>query len=155
MSAAEFRLIDRHLTGLGASRRDVTLGVGDDAALLAAPAGAELRIACAGAAPTGATGDSAPTDVGRDAAPTGASGEPGALARDCVHRAVTELASCGAEPAWAVLALSLDGPDEAWVAAFAAGLHAALAEAGVCLVGGDTTAGPTAATLFLTGPARR
>jgi len=56
---------------------------------------------------------------------------------------VSDLAAMGAEPTWALLALSLPRVvDRAWVAAFARGLGAACARWGVALVGGDTTRSP-------------
>src|SRR6185437_2797975 len=39
---SEFELIERYFRGCGAKRADVRLGVGDDAAILDCPAGAEL-----------------------------------------------------------------------------------------------------------------
>jgi thiamine-monophosphate kinase len=41
----EFELIERHFTGRGARREDVLAGVGDDAALVAAPPDGTLVLA--------------------------------------------------------------------------------------------------------------
>ena len=42
MGLSEFALIERYFRSCGTQRADVTLGVGDDAALLRSPAGSEL-----------------------------------------------------------------------------------------------------------------
>lgn len=129
-SAGEFQLIDRHFTALGATRNDVVLGIGDDAALLCAPPGHRLAVASASAS---------------------AHAEPDALAIDCFERAARALETLGAAPAWLTLALTLDRVDEAWLTRFACALHQVCQQAGVSVVGGDTTAGPGAITIFLTG----
>ena len=48
----------------------------------------------------------------------------------------------GAEPAWALLSLSLPRPTKRWLERFAAGLYALAGAHGVALVGGDTVARP-------------
>jgi thiamine-monophosphate kinase len=57
----------------------------------------------------------------------------------------------GAEPAWALLALTLPPADEHWLAEFAGGADALMREHGVALVGGDTTSGPLSITVQLLG----
>ncbi|UCE30884.1 MAG: thiamine-phosphate kinase, partial [Burkholderiales bacterium] len=55
---------------------------------------------------------------------------------------LSDLAAMGAEPRACTLGIALPEVDEAWLQAFAAGLHA-LAERHRCpLIGGDTTRGP-------------
>ena len=125
----EFALIERHLTRLGAARDDVRLGPGDDAALLD-PGGHPLAVAAA----------SVEARAGQD---------PSGAARDCLARALAALPVHGATPAWATLALCLEHPDAAWLDAFAGALDRACREAGIRVVGGDTTSGGTAATLFV------
>src|SRR5574337_313262 len=49
---------------------------------------------------------------------------------------------CRIWPRWAVLALSLPAPDEAWIGAFARGFFACAEAFGVDVAGGDTTRGP-------------
>lgn len=66
----------------------------------------------------------------------------------------SDLGAMGAQPEWALLALSLPTPlDRAWVAAFSRGLHAGLARFGAALIGGDTTRspGPICASLTMGG----
>ncbi len=132
----EFSLIDRYFAGLTPPRDDVRLGIGDDAALLAMPAGQDLVLATdtlvAGVHFPGAT---APEAVGHKA-----------LAVN-----LSDLAAMGAEPAWATLALTLPEADAAWLAGFAAGFGALAAAHGVALVGGDTTRGALTVTVTLAG----
>ncbi len=123
----EFELIDRFFAALGATRRDVTQGVGDDAAIMQVPAGHEL-VTCVD---TLVEGRHFPMD---------------ADAYDIGWRALavnlSDLAAMGAVPAWAMLALTLPELDEEGVDGFARGLGKLAAQFGVALVGGDTTRGP-------------
>jgi thiamine-monophosphate kinase len=134
--AGEFELIERYFTGRGAARADVRLGVGDDAAIVTPPAGRELVLAL-------------------DTIVAGVHFPQGLAARAVGHRALavnlSDIAAMGAEPAWALLGLTLPEADEAWVAEFSAGLDALARRHGVALVGGDTTRGPLTATIMLAG----
>jgi thiamine-monophosphate kinase len=132
----EFDLIRRYFTRIGATRPDVVLGVGDDAALLRMPADTEL----AAAVDTLVAGRHFPSDS--DAHSIG-------------HRALavnlSDLAAMGATPAWATLALTLPTADPDWLERFSGGF-AQLANAhGVALVGGDTTAGPLTISVQVMG----
>ena len=64
---------------------------------------------------------------------------------------LSDLAAMGAEPAWALLGLTLPSVDEHWLAGFSAGLDTLARRTGVALVGGDTTRGPLTATMTLAG----
>jgi thiamine-monophosphate kinase len=64
---------------------------------------------------------------------------------------LSDLAAMGAQPAWALLSLSLPDGDESWVAAFAAGLQTLASRSGVALVGGDTVRGPRVITVCVLG----
>jgi thiamine-monophosphate kinase len=137
----EFRLIDRIRELTAQSRDDVRLGIGDDAALLAVPAGQELAVAI-------------------DTMVEGVHFLPGAVPADLGWKALavnlSDLAAMGATPAWALLALTLprDGAAEAargFVDGFAEGF-AQLAQAHrLALVGGDTTRGPLAVSVAVHG----
>ena len=132
----EFELIRRYFSGVGAQRSDVDLGVGDDAALLAVPAGQQL-VACV------------------DTLVDGRHFPVGTRADDVGWRALavnlSDLAAMGATPAWATLALTLPEADEDWLEGFVSGF-AVLANAhSVALVGGDTTKGPLAITVQALG----
>jgi thiamine-monophosphate kinase len=132
----EFELIGRHFTGRGARREDVLAGVGDDGAVVAPPAGAELVLAL-------------------DTLVDGVHFPAGFDARFVGHRALavnlSDLAAMGAEPAWALLGLTIPSPDEHWLAGFSAGFDALARRHGVALVGGDTTRGPLTVTVTVAG----
>lgn len=136
MPPGEFELIERYFTGLGAVRDDVRHSVGDDAAVVTPRAGAELVLAL----------DTIVADV-HFPADTGA--------RFIGHRALainlSDLAAMGAEPAWALLGLTLPAADESWLGGFATGFDELARRFGVALVGGDTTRGPLAATVTVGG----
>jgi thiamine-monophosphate kinase len=123
----EFELIDRFFASLGAARPDVLAGVGDDAALLQVAPGHEL-VTCVD---TLVEGRHFP--VGSDAYDIGWR----SLAVN-----LSDLAAMGATPTWALLALTLPAMDEEWLDGFARGFGKLAQEAGVALVGGDTTRGP-------------
>ena len=55
---------------------------------------------------------------------------------------LSDLAAMGAEPAWFLLALTLPQDKPAWLEDFAEGMAALAGQAGIRLVGGDTTSGP-------------
>ncbi len=122
----EFRLIDRIRERTAQQREDVRLGIGDDAALLAVPAGQELAVAIDTMVegvhfPAG----TAPADIGWKA-----------LAVN-----LSDLAAMGSTPAWALLALTLPRPDAAFVDGFAEGFAQLAGQYRLALVGGDTTRG--------------
>jgi thiamine-monophosphate kinase len=136
MALSEFDIIARYFTGKGPCRDDVVLGVGDDAALLAVPAGRQLVVAV----DTLVAGRHFPVhtpafDIGWKA-----------LAVN-----LSDLAAMGATPAWATLSLTMPAVDEAWLQAFADGFFALADQYGVALVGGDTTRGPLSITVQLHG----
>jgi thiamine-monophosphate kinase len=131
----EFDVIARYFTRT-TPRDDVLLGVGDDAALLAPPAGQALVAAT-------------------DTLVEGRHFLPGTPAASIGHSALavnlSDLAAMGAEPAWALLSLSVPDADERWLESFAGGLHRLAATHGVALVGGDTVAGPRVVTVEVLG----
>ena len=132
----EFDLIARIRSRADASRADVVMGIGDDAALLAPPPGQHLVVAMdtlnAGVHfPAG----TAPADVGWKA-----------LAVN-----LSDLAAMGATPAWCTLSLSLPAGDDGFVDGFLDGFLALAAAHGVALVGGDTTRGPLSACVTAHG----
>lgn len=132
----EFDIIGLISTRAVLGRADVALGIGDDAALLNPPPGMELAVAIdtlvAGVHFPAAT---PPADIGWKA-----------LAVN-----LSDLAAMGAEPAWAVLALTMPDGDRAFVAGFAEGFADLARQTGVALVGGDTTQGPLAVSVCVHG----
>jgi len=140
MPLGEFELIDRFFRSCGAARGDVRLSVGDDAALIDCPAGRDLVAAI-------------------DTLVEGVHFPAGSPAASIGHRALavnlSDMAAMGAEPAWALLALTLPRADECWLAEFSRGLDALARSFGVAIVGGDTTSGPLTASLQILGTVER
>lgn len=136
MPLSESELITRFFRNCGARRRDVVLGVGDDAALTECPPGMQL----AATTDTLVAGVHFPHQT-----PAAAIG----------HRALavnlSDLAAMGARPAWALLALTLPAAEEAWLTEFAAGFGALARAHDVALIGGDTTRGPLTISVQLLG----
>ncbi len=140
MPLSEFELIDRFFRGCGTQRSDVPLGVGDDAALIECPPDRQLVAAI-------------------DTLVEGVHFPAGSPAASVGHRALavnlSDLAAMGAEPGWALLALTLPRADERWLEEFSRGLAALAREFGVALVGGDTTCGPLCVTIQILGSVER
>jgi thiamine-monophosphate kinase len=140
VSLSEFDLIDRYFRRCGAKRADVRVGVGDDAAILECPAGAELVAAV-------------------DSLVAGVHFPHGSPPASIGHRALavnlSDLAAMGARPAWALLALTLPQADESWLSEFAAGMSALARDHEVAVVGGDTTSGPLCITVQVLGHVQR
>ena len=126
MGAGEFDLIAR-IRARVATRADVVLGIGDDAALLAPPPGRQLVV----------TADTLNDGVHF---PRGTS--PADVGWKALAVNLSDLASMGAEPAWCTLSLSLPQSDPAWIDGFLDGFLDLAGQHGIALVGGDTTRGP-------------
>lgn len=142
MPAGEFDLIACIAARVHA-RGDVLLGIGDDAALLAAPAPGEALCVCVDTLNAGVhfPEHTAPFDIGWKA-----------LAVN-----LSDLAAMGAQPRWATLALSLPRSEPAFVDALIDGLLTLADLHQVALVGGDTTRGPLSLSVQAIGsvvPAR-
>ena len=122
----------RALTRATEDHDDVHVGPGDDAAVLR-----DGTVLCVDAMVEGVHWDArfAPADVGWRLVMANAS----------------DIAAMGARPAWALLALSLPRVDRDWVEGFRSGLHEALDELGIPLLGGDTTRGATATASLTMG----
>jgi thiamine-monophosphate kinase len=121
---SEFELIRKYFDH---PAKSAVLGVGDDAALVRPNPGMELAIA---------------TDMLLEGRHFRADAEPRALGHKALAVNLSDMAAMGAAPRWATLGIALPGVDEAWIAAFAAGLFALAERFGVELIGGDTTRGP-------------
>lgn len=135
MPLGEFDLIERFFQR-GSPRKDVLLGVGDDAALLEVPPGHALVAAT-------------------DTLVEGRHFLAGAPAESVGHQALavnlSDLAAMGADPAWALLSLSLPAADADWLQRFASGVFAIAGQHDVALVGGDTVRGPRVVTVTALG----
>jgi thiamine-monophosphate kinase len=103
------------------------LGIGDDCALIAPPAGHQLAIS---------------TDMLVEGRHFFADVDPRALGHKALAVNLSDLAAMGAAPHAFTLALALPRADEAWLAAFSDGLFALAERFDCALIGGDTTSGP-------------
>lgn len=133
---SEFALIDVLRARCAHVRADVALGIGDDAALLSAPADRQL-VACTDTLVAGVhfLADTAPEHIGWKS-----------LAVN-----LSDLAAMGAVPAWVLLALTLPQADSHFVERFAEGFAQLASTHDVALVGGDTTQGPLSVTVTALG----
>lgn len=121
----EFDLIRRYFDS-PVDDPDVILGVGDDGALIRpAPGKEQVHV----------------IDTLVEGVHFPGAGDPADIGYRVVAVNLSDIAAMGARPRFMTLALSLPPKEESWVAAFADGLHAAAAEHGVTLIGGDTTSG--------------
>lgn len=118
----EFELIERYFAG--DRRRDVLLGIGDDAAIVR-PRG-DLALAV----DTLVAGVHFPPDA-----------PPEAVGHKALAVNLSDLAAMGAEPAWLLLALTLPTAEEQWLDGFSRGLRGLAAEHEMALIGGDVTRG--------------
>lgn len=127
----EFDIICRFFNRPGRDE-NVTLGIGDDAAVVRVPSGQELVLAM----DTLIRGVHFPEST--------AAGDIGwkALAVN-----LSDLAAMGAEPCWATLSLTLPEADESWLQAFADGFFELADQHRVSLVGGDLCRGPLTVTV--------
>ena len=132
MTGGEFSLIDNFFASPAVTRADVSLGCGDDCALLDIPPGKQLAV----------TMDT--LVAGRHFLPET---DPWRLGWKVLAVNLSDLAAMGAEPAWATLSVTLPAIDEPWLEAFMAGFSTLARQHAVQLVGGDTTRGPMAFTL--------
>ena len=127
MAVSEFELIRRYFESRRATRSDVVLGIGDDAALLSPPEGMTLVTT---------------VDMLLSGRHFTADADPVALGHKALAVNLSDLAAMAATPAWATLALALPAVDEPWLDGFCQGLFELADRFGVQLIGGDTTRGP-------------
>jgi thiamine-monophosphate kinase len=113
---------------------DVTLGVGDDAAVLRVDGHLAVTV---------------DTLVAGVHFPDGMA--PHLLGFRLLAVNLSDLAAMGASPRWCTLALTLPSADELWLDGFSRGLFELAERYGVSLVGGNLTRGPLTLTLQLMG----
>ncbi|WP_457668689.1 thiamine-phosphate kinase [Thiolapillus sp.] len=133
---AEFALIQRYFSDLSPLGQDVLLGVGDDCALLQPPPGRQLAMTM----DTLVAGRHFFPDV-----------DPVSLGHKALAVNLSDLAAMGAEPAWALLSLTLPEANDQWLQGFVRGFGSLAGRYGVKLVGGDTCQGPLSISVHLTG----
>ena len=136
MPSSEFDLIRQYFTRLGKQRQWLSVGIGDDAAVITPEAGQQLLISV-------------------DTLNVGVHFPEQSSAADVGYKAlavnISDIAAMGGEPQWFTLALSLPSADEAWLTLFCQGLGELVEQYQLCLVGGDTTRGPLSMTIQIAG----
>lgn len=129
----EFEIIAKYFSR-PTSDPDVTLGVGDDAAVLKVDGHLAVTV---------------DTLVAGVHFPDGMA--PHLLGYRLLAVNLSDLAAMGASPRWCTLALTLPGADELWLDGFSRGLYELAERYGVSLVGGNLARGPLTLTLQLMG----
>lgn len=132
---AEFSLIEA-IARRARGRRDVALGIGDDAALLNPPPGYQLAVT---------------QDTLNESIHFRSGDDPAAIGHKAAAVNLSDLAAMSAEPAWCLLSLALPSADRAWLDGFLDGFMGLMAAHDVALVGGDTTRGPCSISVTLIG----
>ncbi|AZF02163.1 Thiamine-monophosphate kinase [Pseudomonas orientalis] len=134
----EFELIRNYFAAAPCAQggEGITLGIGDDCALLALPAGEQLAVS---------------TDTLVAGVHFADPCDPFLLGQRSLAVAVSDLAAMGAHPLAFTLALTTPTVDADWLQRYAQGLNAMAQCCGVGLVGGDTTRGPLSLTLTVFG----
>ncbi len=132
----EFEVIHHLLAHVPAQAAQLRVGIGDDAAIFAPPAGHEIVVAT-------------------DSLVLGTHFTEDLPAAAIAHRALavnlSDLAAMGAEPCWFLLNLSMPKAETGWVEDFATGLAALARLHSVTLIGGDTVRGPLAVSVTAIG----
>ena len=128
----EFDLIQRFFkTGAEEMRanssQSVTLGIGDDCALLKPAPGEEIAIT---------------SDMLVEGRHFFVGANPALLGRKALAVNLSDLAAMGAKPLGFTLAIALPKADIAWLEAFSKGMFEIANQYSCPLIGGDTTAGP-------------
>jgi len=135
----EHQLIQEYFSEIGSAflvEQGIRVPIGDDAAVISSPKGKESVI-------------SVDTSIG------GVHFLESMHASDIAYRSVSvalsDLAACGATPAWFTLALSLKKYDPKWLSDFKKGLEDISAELKIPLIGGGTTKGNLSITVQVGG----
>lgn len=130
----ELGLIEQIRRNFTASSKAITLGIGDDCAILRQPAGSEVLVT------TDLTLEG--RHFRRDLHP------PESVGHRCLARGLSDLAAMGATPLAAFLSLALPGPmltesaGRTWIERFFTGFHTLAEMHRVTLAGGDTSEAP-------------
>lgn len=132
----EFNLIENFFAKKGFTRKDVLLGIGDDAAITTVPENQCLVTTT-------------------DTLVEGVHFLKNTPAADIAHKTLavnlSDLAAMGSEPAWINLSLSIPSLDEDWLSEFSDKISELCEYYSVQLIGGDTIKGPLSLTLTAQG----
>ncbi|EKD72449.1 MAG: hypothetical protein ACD_45C00675G0013 [uncultured bacterium] len=128
----EFDIIQTYFASQPCQRKDVILGIGDDAAIVQVPADQQLVIT---------------TDTLVGGIHFLANTLPFVIGFKSLAVNLSDLAAMGATPAWVTLALTLPEADEAWLSDFTRGFFDLATKYKIQLIGGDLTHGPLSVTV--------
>lgn len=132
----EFELIRAYFSAQPVLRDDVSVGIGDDAALVRAAPGMEIAVS---------------TDVLVAGIHFFSDADPFGIGHKCLAVNLSDLAAMGAEPAWFLLDLTLPRVDTAWLQRFSEGLYSVAQAHRMQLIGGDTSRGPLSIAITAMG----
>ena len=137
MSLNEFDLINDYFKSKSTVvDNGVSIGIGDDCAILDVPDGYQLAIS---------------TDTLISGVHFFADVDPYRLGYKALAVNLSDLAAMGATPKWISLAITLPEIDETWVSEFSRGFFELSNKYNMSLVGGDTTKGPLSITVSVKG----
>ncbi|MCP4983284.1 MAG: thiamine-phosphate kinase [Gammaproteobacteria bacterium] len=136
MAQDEFAIIEQYFSDIGKSAGPVSVGIGDDAAVVNVTPGNQLAV-------------SIDTLIG------GVHFSPDTSPADIAYKALavnlSDLAAMGATPAWFLLSLTLPQIDSSWLSQFSNGLRQTADLFNCQLIGGDTCRGELSITIQITG----
>ncbi len=132
----EFNLIRNYFETSSYQRRDVKVGIGDDAAITQIPDGQYLATT---------------TDTLLESVHFLEGSAPNAIAHKSLAVNLSDLAAMGAEPAWINLSLSIPSADELWLSEFSNKIRELTEYFSIQLIGGDTVKGDLAITITAQG----
>ncbi len=135
----EFQLIEWIRQQLDEDDPDLSLGIGDDAAVLNLPADRELVIT---------------TDTLNSEVHFNSETSPPDLGYKALAVSLSDLAAMGARPKWVLLSVSMPAEDRLWFEAFVRGFLELASNIGVTLIGGDTCSGVLSVTVTALGLVR-
>lgn len=133
---SEFELIEKFFESLSICRKDVLLGIGDDAALIQVPP-EKLLVST--------------TDSFIEGIHFFKDTPPEAIGYKALAVNLSDLAAMGSTPCWISLAISLPFIDAVWLERFAKGFATLLKQFNLQLIGGDTTKGNLSITVQALG----
>ncbi len=135
----EHTLIQTYFSDVGSAylaEQDVRISVGDDSSIISLPSGKESVVS---------------VDTSIENIHFLDSMSPEDIAYRAVVVALSDLAACGAAPAWYSVALTFPELDEAWLKKFSDGLREVSDDYRIPLIGGDTTKGNLSITVQVNG----
>ncbi len=139
MALSEFDIIKKYFTSFD-SGEGISLGIGDDCALIDIPQGYDLAVT---------------TDTQNEGIHFFAGTSPYYLGYKSLLVNVSDLAAMGAKPYCFTLSITLPDSDESFLEPFSRGLFKLASELRIPLIGGNTTRGPLSVTISAYGTVKK